>query len=40
MLHLLCEDDDYNIRGFAIDFFNDITGMENNAFRLYVMWPA
>lgn len=35
MLHLLCEDDDCNIRGFAIDFFNDVTGMDNNAFRLY-----
>lgn len=35
MLHLLCEDDDSNIRGFAIDFLNDVTGMDNNAFRLY-----
>lgn len=35
MLHLLCEEDDCNIRGFAIDFFNDVTGMDNNAFRLY-----
>lgn len=35
MLHLLCEDGDCNMRGFAIDFFNDVTGMDNNAFRLY-----
>ncbi len=36
LLHLLCEDGDKGeIRGFAIDFFNDVTGMDSNAFRLY-----
>lgn len=35
MLHLLCEDGDGDIQGFAIDFFNDVTGMDNNGFRLY-----
>lgn len=38
LLHLLCEDgDEGNIAGFAIDFFNDVTGMDRNAFRLYDM---
>ena len=36
LLHLLCEDDNKgDIVGFAIDFFNDVTGMDRNAFRLY-----
>ena len=36
LLHLLCEDGaDGNIIGFAIDFFNDVTGMDRNALRLY-----
>lgn len=36
LLHLLCEDGDKgDIVGFAIDFFNDVTGMDRNAFRLY-----
>lgn len=36
LLHLLCEDGgNGNIIGFAIDFFNDVTGMDRNALRLY-----
>ena len=36
LLHLLCEDGgNGNIVGFAIDFFNDVTGMDRNALRLY-----
>lgn len=36
LLHLLCKDGDKgDIVGFAIDFFNDVTGMDRNAFRLY-----
>lgn len=36
MLHMLCFRDDYDdINGFAIDFFNDVTGMDNMALRLY-----
>ena len=36
LLHLLCEDRaNGNIIGFAIDFFNDVTGMDRNALRLY-----
>ena len=36
LLYLLCEDGaNGNIIGFAIDFFNDVTGMDRNALRLY-----
>lgn len=36
MLHLICYDDSKDdITCFAIDFFNDVTGMDGNAFRLY-----
>lgn len=36
LLHMLCFRNDYNdINGFAIDFFNDVTGMDNMALRLY-----
>lgn len=35
LLYLLCEDREGAIHGFAIDFFNDVTGMDNNAFHLY-----
>lgn len=36
LLHLLCNDgEEGEINGFAIDFFNDVTGMDSNAFRLY-----
>lgn len=36
LLHLLCDDADQGIiSNFAIDFFNDVTGMDQNAFRLY-----
>lgn len=36
LLHLLCEDVDKGaIDSFAIDFFNDVTGMDSYAFHLY-----
>lgn len=35
MLYLFCDDDEDKIHGFAIDFFNDVTGVDRNALHLY-----